>query len=104
MLAMPLPCKILKNQSSNAVVDVVNFGQVSKDIHSLNPHSLGEVVDFEWGNLTYAEVQSMETIFRSAKATERFTYEFARYLMEDGFTISVQGNKPRIQASFRKVQ
>jgi len=104
MIAMPLPCKILKNQSSNASVDIVNFGQISKDIHSLNPHSLGEVVDFEWGNLSYAEVQSLETIFRSAKATERFTYELGRYLMEDGFTISVQGNKPIIQASFRKVQ
>jgi hypothetical protein len=104
MLAMPLPCKILKNQSSSASVDIVTFGQISKDIHSLNPYSLGEVIDFEWDNLSYAEVQSIEAIFRSAKATERFSYEFSRYLMEDGFTITIQGNKPRIQASFRKVQ
>lgn len=103
MLAMPLPCKILKNQSSTAIVDIVSFGEIPKDIHSLNPVSVGEVVDFEWGNLNYEDVRTIETSFRTAKANQRFTYEFAFYQMEDGYTVTVQANKPTIQATFRKV-
>ncbi len=103
MLTMPLPCKILKMQSSTAVVDIVSFGEISKDIHSMNPFSIGEVIDFEWGNLSYADVRTIETAFRTGKANQRFTYEFAFYQMEDGYTVTVQANKPTIQATFRKV-
>jgi len=101
---MPLYCKILKNYSSSAVVDVRSFGSIPKDVVSVNPHSIGETVDFEWGKLSYTEVQIIEASFMSAKASERFSYLGGIYQMNDGYTVSVTGNKPTIQASFVRIQ
>jgi len=104
MIAMPLPCKILKNRTSSVVVDVRSFGSISKDILSINPHSIGETIAFNWGNLSYSDVKTIETAFRLSKASKRFSYELGVYQMEDGYTVTVQGNKPTIQASFKRIQ
>jgi len=104
MITMPLPCKILKNNSSTVVVDIRTFGNIPKDTVSINPHSIGETIDFTWGNLSYEDSQLIEDSFLSAKASERFSYLGGVYLMEDGYSIPVQANKPIIQASFVRIQ
>ena len=104
MIAMPLYCKILKNYNSTAVVEVRSFGGIPKDVVSINPHSIGETADFEWGNLSYTDVQTIETTFMTAGASERFSYLGGIYQMNDGYTVSVTGNKPTIQASFVRIQ
>lgn len=104
MITMPLPCKILKNFDSSVIVDVRSFGVIPKDIVSINPHSIGETVNFEWGNLSYTDVQTIETALRSSKATQRISYNLGVYLLEDGYTVTVDYNKPTIQASFVRIQ
>ena len=104
MKAMPLPCKIVRNVSSEVSVDIRTFGDVCKDVSSINPNSIGEVIELKWDALSYDEVKFLEWEFRHAKANERFIYNLQRYQMEDSFTINVTNNKPTVQASFRKVQ
>jgi hypothetical protein len=104
MIAMPLPCKILTNLSSSVTVDVITFGNIAKDVSSINPHSIGEICQFTWGNLSYVDVQTIETSLLSSKGTERFSYLLGVYSLEDGYTVEVQANKPIIKASFRRIQ
>ena len=104
MIAMPLPCKILKNFASSVVVDVRSFGVIPKLIVSANPHSIGETVNFVWGNLSYEDVQTVEIALLSSKATKRISYNLGVYHLEDGYTVTVEHNKPTIQASFVRIQ
>lgn len=103
MQAMPLPCKILKNYASSVVVDVVSFGDIPKDIQSRNPHSIGETFEVVWGNLTYADVETIEIALLNSKGTGRFSYEGGEYYLVDTYTIKVTNNKPSINASFVRV-
>jgi hypothetical protein len=104
MRAMPLPCKILKNKSSSVVVDVRSFGTITKDTISINPHSIGETYSFNWVNLSYEDVQTIEASLLGSKGTERFNYLGGIYSIEDGYSIDIQANKPTIQASFVRIQ
>jgi len=104
MIAMPLPCKILKNFSSTVLVDVRSFGEIAKDVISINPHSIGETFNFVWGNLSYTDVHTIENAFMSSKASHRFSYNLGVYLLVDGYSIAVEGNKPTIQATFVRIQ
>ena len=100
---MPLPCKILKNYSSSVVVDVVSFGTIPKDTQSRNPHSIGETFEVVWGNLTYADVETIEIALLNSKGTGRFSYEGGEYYLVDTYTIRVTNNKPSVSASFVRV-
>ena len=103
MIVLPLPCLLLTNYASNVIVDTLTFGTLPKDIESINPHSIGETVDFVWVRLSITNVQYLETIFRGARGSKRFSYNFGAYLMNDTYTISVANNKMSLQASFVRV-
>ena len=104
MIAMPLPCKITKNKTSDVNVTHSSFGSIVADVKSVNPNSIDEVFTFTWQNLSYADVHTIEDAFMSSKGTQRFTYELERYHLEDSYTITVSNNRPQVEARFRRVQ
>ena len=105
MLDMPLPCKLLRNFNSKAFVTHLTSGasQFNEDTLSLIPSPIGEVVNLTWSNLSYKDVQTIEAVLQSSKATIRLLWETYYYLLEDGYSVSVETNKPTITASFRRV-
>jgi hypothetical protein len=98
-----MPCKILLDKSSKVNVNIVSFGTTATDIKSIEPASIGETVTLVWVNLSYADVNVIESWLLFSRATKRFVYLNQVYLLEDGYTIQISNNKPTIEASFRRV-
>jgi len=105
MLDMPFPCKIERDYSSETTVSVLSSGagMVAEDTVSIQPNAIGEVVSLTWVNLSYENVIGLEYWFLKSKATERFLWNNALYLLEDEYTIEVTNNKPIGKARFRRV-
>jgi hypothetical protein len=104
MLAMPLPCKILRNGSSSSEVSSISFGTIPRDVHSINPRSTANTVNLVWVNLDYDEVFIIETRFMEAKSTKRLSYNNRSYIMAEGYSITAQNNRISVQATFVEVQ
>lgn len=104
MIAMPLPCKIVKNKSSDVSIRHSAFGTTAADVKSVDADSIDEVFTFTWKAISYADVQTIEDALQSSKGVIRFTYELARYQLENSYTVSLENNLPTVEAQFRRVQ
>jgi hypothetical protein len=105
MLDMPFPCKIERDYSSEATVNVLSSGagKAAEVTVSIQPNALGEIVSLTWVNLSYENVIGLEYWLLRSKATERFLWNNEVYLLEDEYTVEVNNNKPIVKASFRRV-
>lgn len=106
MLDMPFTCKIQSSYSSKTAVSLLTSGAAKpvEDTLSIFPNNLAEVIEVTWLNLNYSEVKELEYQLMKSQATERFLWGTLSYLLEDGYTVEVQANRPVVRASFRRVQ
>lgn len=105
MLDMPFTCNIQSSYAAKTSVSLLTSGvdKPVEDTLSIFPNNLAEVIDVTWLNLSYSEVMEIEYYLMKSKATERFLWNNLSYLLEDGYTVEVQVNRPVIKASFRRV-
>ena len=62
-----------------------------------------ETFEVVWGNLTYADVETIEIALLNSKGTGRFSYEGGEYYLVDTYTVRVTNNKPSVSATFVRV-
>ena len=105
MINLPFTCNIQSSYASKTAVSLLTSGadKPVENTLSIFPNNLAEVVEVTWLNLSYSEVMELEYQLMKSKATERFLWNALSYLLEDGYTVEVQANRPVVKASFRRV-
>mgnify|MGYP001224171293 CR=1 FL=1 len=105
MINMPLTCNIQSNYATKTAVSLLTSGvdKPVEDTLSIFPNNLAKVVEVTWLNLKYSELIELEYWLMKSKATERFLWGALSYLLEDGYTVEVQANRPIVKANFRRV-
>ena len=103
---MPFTCNIQSSYTTKTAVNLLTSGadKPVEDTLSILPNALAEIIEVTWLKLTYSELMELEEWLMKSKATERFLWNTLSYLLEDGYTVEVQANRPVVKASFRRVQ